>query len=133
MWAAKRDDAGLQMRATSPCKGIGPGRGRQRDIVGSQAPRENDMSKRPEQISFFHEAFDPHEIEILDVVFENVRAAIGEPLNDPAVRELVAARLFNFAMRGERDPAKLYRRIVESYQAAPLTNYVTVAPGIVPD
>lgn len=91
------------------------------------------MSKLPEQVRFFHEAFDPHEIEILDVVFENVRAAIGEPVNDPAVRELVAARLFNFAMRGERDPAKLYLRTVESYQAMPVTHYVTGAPSIVPD
>ena len=67
-----------------------------------------------------HEAFDPREIEVLDTVFQNVRAAIGEPLNDPAVLERVAARLFYFAMRGERDPAKLYLRTIESCQGVPV-------------
>ena len=84
-------------------------------------------SHQPEELFLYREAFDPDQIELLDVVFHNVRAAIGRPLDDAATRELIAARLFNFALRGERDPEKLYLRTVESYQAVPLTLYVTTA------
>jgi hypothetical protein len=69
----------------------------------------------------------------LDVVFENARAAIGPPPNDAAIRELVAARLSNCALRGERDPKKIYLRTVASSQAAPVTLYVTKVPPIGPD
>ena len=79
----------------------------------------------------FNGAFDPQEIEVLNVVLQNVRAAIGEPVSDPATGEQIAARLFNFAMRGERDPVKLFLKTVESYQAVPSVFYVSVAPNVV--
>jgi len=89
-------------------------------------------SRHQHQRRFFNEAFDPHEIQVLEVVLENVRAAIGEPLKDPAAREIIAARIFNFAMRGERDPSKLYLRTLESYQAVPTPLFVKGAPGNIP-
>jgi hypothetical protein len=80
----------------------------------------------------FNGAFDPQEIEVLNVVFQNIRAAIGEPVSDPATGEQIAARLFNFAMRGERNPGKLYLKTLESYQAVPSVLYVSAAPSVVP-
>jgi hypothetical protein len=67
-----------------------------------------------------HEAFDPNEIEVLGAVFQNVRAAIGEHLDDPAIHQRVAALVFNFVMRGDLDPARLYIKTFESLQAVPL-------------
>ena len=78
----------------------------------------------------FNGAFDPQEIEVLNVVFQNARAAIGEPVSDPAMGEQIAARLFNFAMRGERDPGRLYLKTVESYRAVPSVLYVSAAPRV---
>jgi hypothetical protein len=34
-------------------------------------------SHQPEELFLYREAFDPDQIELLDVVFQNVRAAIG--------------------------------------------------------
>lgn len=54
--------------------------------------------------------------------------AIGMPSEDRTAREMIAARLFNFAMRGERDPGKLYLKTFDSYQAVPSVHYVTAVP-----
>jgi hypothetical protein len=41
-------------------------------------------------------------------------------MSSSPTRERVAARLFNFAMRGDLDPARLYIKTLESLQAVPL-------------
>ena len=91
--------------------------------TGSRAAGRHNVLRADRQglmSAVIHEAFDPDEIEVLDAVLQNVRAAIGEPFDDPAIRERVAARLFNFAMRGDLDPARLYIKTFESLQAVPL-------------
>ena len=53
------------------------------------------------------------------------QAAVGAASNDPAVRERIAARIFNFAMRGERNSNTLYLKTIGSFGTSPIPHYVS--------
>jgi len=62
------------------------------------------------------EDFDPETIEMLVQCFETVLADLHVRIQTPSITLLVAQRTIEIAKTGERDPARLRQRVIESLQ-----------------
>jgi hypothetical protein len=63
-----------------------------------------------------HQAFEPEVTAVLGKVFEEVLRSLGLADRSDPLTELVARKVIELAQRGERDPVRLQRLIIEEFQ-----------------
>jgi hypothetical protein len=57
-------------------------------------------------------SFDPTDIQLMSLAFEDVCKALSLPANDTNARRVIATRIVELARRGERDPNQLRDRVI---------------------
>jgi hypothetical protein len=62
-------------------------------------------------------AFDPDTLMLLGSAFDRARSSLENMTHSDAVHEMMAGRIFDAAMRGERDPDKLCRIALRGFYA----------------
>lgn len=65
------------------------------------------------------EAFDPETVEMLGRCFEDILRALNLVKRSDPIALYVAERVIEFAKWGERDPVRLYERVLESLRGQP--------------
>jgi hypothetical protein len=65
-----------------------------------------------------NQAFGPEDIEVLTTAFEEALRALGLADRPDSATEIVARRIIELAQCGERDPARLSERALQSISAS---------------
>ena len=65
------------------------------------------------------EVFEPEDVELLAVVYEDVAKMLGVTDQNAPIRELIARKLIELAQAGERDAESLKELTLEAVQTAP--------------